>query len=48
MAVELRYTTGDPDYLKLVVLFETLKISPSVFSQIDGERYLELFSKYYW
>ena len=41
MAVRLQYSTGDPDYLKVIVLSETLNIPSSAFSKQDGEHYLE-------
>lgn len=41
MALRLHYSTGDPDYLKVVLLTETLRIPHSAFIKSDGEHYLE-------
>ena len=42
MVAKLLYSTGDPDYLKVVVLFETLNISDLLLSKQEGELYLEI------
>lgn len=42
MAAKLYYLSGDPDYLKVVLLCDALGVPPSSFSAVEGERYLEL------